>query len=585
MKNSVVKNKRVLRIAAITAGCCLLPALVLYLLPKLFPMRMEKGRISGEQASYISAVTYETFMYTQVRAADETTYVLGDRLGTVQFNSIGYEGPYEAFSISSTTLHAGDPIYEWEGYDSLFRICGVDSSGMVHGFERNAIESRFEICFIDRFSHAIDTLDRTITGWFRPRDESSDGSILKWFPDAEKIVSIRICDDNPMELGRIDSAEQIREFVRLFKEATVYPDQFDRAAMGLEVKQRIYLTLQDGSETQIILFNKNLGHWKGYVAIPEGLWDLITSDTLYEAGAENLNYGALCAEIDYAGEAFLEIQDQYVMAPVWAADGELRIGRYYPGDEYYVLANDAQGFIRIEGTDIWYLTDAGNVSHLRFQYPACEADFIEKLAAGADLSAYVTLREMLYEGPFVSLQVRNGVVWTLDAQGFLSRDGAIVETDVTCFALDAEGVTYGCDDGLFRERKGSASAKQLTQTAVKAVAAAGINVYYATADGEIRKIQIDGDKDCAIRSLAAASLQYSPFDVGELAITGEDGKAYLLFGDAELFCIAEGVDKTECAYQVSSVFLRRNGAMEWCSFIYEAGRELHVWDTTILPTP
>ncbi len=243
-------------------------------------------------------------------------------------------------------------------------------------------------------------------------------------------------------------------------------------------------------------------------------------------------------------------------------------------DGYTILAKDAAGFIRIENSDIWYLSTLGDVAHLRFWYPHDQGTFHDAVKAGEDLSGYVTVREVLYEGPFISLQVRNGIVWTLDERGILRRDDEQVAAGVTCFALDPGGVTYGRADGLFRLKSLDNSLIQLADENVTAVASAGIKIYYATDSGEICRVRVDGTENTAVYHLPAVAMQYFYGDrKGALAILGRDGNGYLLYEESTLYLAAENAAGIEVDPNGIAAILYQDGELEitWSSHEPECG--------------
>jgi hypothetical protein len=543
---------------------------------------MDASLSEGEAASSVSLLMYNGILYTGIGNSENTLIPLGKALGTVEIQWHQHRWFDDFYAIRSNSLEVGDTIYEWEGYSSEFRICAVTSDGAIHGFERWYTGDPFGITFAERLEHAVHTMGKSIPDWIRSTEETDDGSIPDYFPDAADIVDISIHDTRGNVLNTIDSPEDIRKIVDMFIKESYYDVLTGNEIDWKEDMLFLYLNLKDGSNIPISLIDKNHGYWNGEISLPKGFFDLVYSYTVYKADVENLNYGAVCAELDYTGTQYLEIQDRYTMYPVWVSNGELRIG-HYQGNEYCVLASNAKGCIRVEGTDIWYLTAAGSVSHLSFQYPKEEGSLLIEMKNGADLSPFVTMREVLDEGPFVSLQVRSSVVWTLDTAGNLAKDGKLVEKEVTCFALDGDGVTYGRKDGLFRRGYKDIFSQQVTETEVKAVATAGLYLYYAAQNNWIHKIRVDGLYDTWILNLPVTSLQYSGNQTGGLALMGEDGKAYLLFDDTDLFCVAESVDRVEYGYNVPVAFLYRNGQFVWKPILYESKHGLRMNGKWILP--
>ncbi len=506
---------------------------------------------------YASVVNYNGSSYESISEPDN--FQLGKKLGTVELDLKGFNGEVDESIISSTVLAPGDMIYEWAGYSKEFRICGKKADGTIIYFERQRAEG----------------MERE--------------TIAELFPENSTVTKITICDNYPTQLGEITDRQQIENILEVFKQQAAFTDiedEKDRPSMG-DDSRRLYLTLEDGSQTEILLYNGEIGSWIGYIALPDSFWDMINSSIIYEGGETYLNYGALYADIDfynYGGSGGNLVNSNYAMEPVWAVNGELRMGSY-KGGGYIVLAKDAAGFIRIENNDIWYLNTSGAVAHIRFLYSGDQGSFYDSISNGKDLSSAITVREVLYPGPFISLKVRDGVVWTLNDKGILAKNGEQIAAGVACYALDSGGVTFGGADGLFREPLSGGKTIQLANGPVTAVAAAGIRVYYATSSGEIRRVNVDGTKEAPVFGISAIALQYFGDDRnGGLAILGSDGKAYLLYQESLLYLTAENAAGIEVNPYGIVAILYKNGELELTWSSHEPGNGgLYLRDGFILP--
>ncbi|MCE5235426.1 MAG: hypothetical protein LLF87_05160 [Eubacteriales bacterium] len=484
-------------------------------------------------ACYFSVVTYRGGSYEEIARPD--TLTLGAPLGTVAVDLKIYAGDLGADEIGSTILDVGDTVYAWAGYDSAFRICGRSADGTVRCFERLYAEGL------------------------------SNVPVASLFPT--NVVKIAVCDNEPTELGVIDDPTEIAALLNDFTRGAAFLNRADAeertGTAGPD--RRLYLTLADGSVTEFLLFNESVGHWAGYVSLPEGFFERIKAYEIY-GGGEAVHHGALYAGIDYAYSAH-----DSVMEPVWAANGELRMG-WCMQNRYLVLANDAEGCIRIENTDIWYLSLAGEAKRIRFEYPCDGSSSLDAVENGEDLSWAVTARETLYAGPYASMEVRGGVVWGLDATGTLYRNGEPFAQGVADFTLDNSGVLYGGETGLYRADAQNKSVR-LTEAEVTAVASAGIDVYYATAAGEIRRVRLNGESDALVYDLSAASLCYFEYNGHDaLAIVSPGGTAYLLYDGAVLYRIAENVAIFDAwDGKVAIRYLGGETEITWCSYEPENG--------------
>jgi hypothetical protein len=556
-ENAVLKKSRKswVKWSALAAACLGIIAVGIIL--------SSKGAISNpfeddSKACYASIVYYNGGEYGIIVPPPDNIE-LGKELGIVKQNLIGGKGvavERDVKVISSTVLKPGDKIYELAGYSPEYRICGKKADGTLVYFERQIAEG------LAQKTPAV------------------------FFPEISAVSKITICDNNPTQLGEITDAGQIQELLQLFTEEAKFTDPDEHYFMGGAESRRLYLTLADNSQTEILFYDKKVGHWMGYVTLPDGFWELIENCIVYEGGEDYLNYGVLYAVIDYANYGYSDgyrVNSDYAMEPAWAVNGELRMGWY--ADGYTILAKDAAGFIRIENSDIWYLNTLGDVAHLRFWYPHYQGTFYDAVMAGEDLSGYVTVREVLYEGPFLSLQVRDGIVWTLDGAGILRRDGEQVAEGVTCFALDPGGVTYGRADGLFRLKSSDSRLIQLADKNVTAVAPAGIKIYYATDSGEICRVRVDGAENTSVYHLPAVTMHYFYGDRnGALAILGSDGNGYLLYEESMLYLAAENAAGIEVDPNGITAILYQDGELEltWSSHEPDNGG-LYIRDTWLAP--
>lgn len=532
-----------LKWGALAAGICIVTIGV------ILGIRAGNNRLPGGDTNYagdyISAVIYNGGTYESILKPDN--FQLGKKLGTVKLDLKGFTGDMDKSIIGSTILEHGDTIYEWVGYNSQFRICGKKEDGTIMYFEH-------------RYG----------------AEGMKNQSIAELFPQNSAVTKITICDNYPTQLGEITDRQQIENILEVFKQQAAFTDiedEKDRPSMG-DDSRRLYLTLEDGSQTEILLYNGEIGSWIGYIALPDSFWDMINSSIIYEGGETYLNYGALYADIDfynYGGSGGNLVNSNYAMEPVWAVNGELRMGSY-KGGGYIVLAKDAAGFIRIENNDIWYLNTSRAVAHIRFLYSGDQGSFYDSISNGKDLSSAITVREVLYPGPFISLKVRDGVVWTLNDKGILAKNGEQIAAGVACYALDSGGVTFGGADGLFREPLSGGKTIQLANGPVTAVAAAGIRVYYATSSGEIRRVNVDGTKEAPVFGISAVAMQYFGDDRnGGLAILGSDGKAYLLYQESLLYLAAENAAGIEVNPYGIVAILYKNGELELTWSSHEPG--------------
>jgi len=251
---------------------------------------------------------------------------------------------------------------------------------------------------------------------------------------------------------------------------------------------------------------------------------------------EALDYGSITTRGDLGFLMQPEAQGlyqsgRYVPENAWV-DGTT--GRLYIGQPLHwwtQLADDAAGDVRIEGQHIYYRTILGQAARILFEYEADESALYQKVQAGYDLSSYVKTREILADGPFIRLQVRMGVLWTLDREGNLRRNGERVAQDVTTFALDPLGVSFSSGGAIWRLRSDGRSLK-LTETDAVAMAVADIYLYYSPTSGGVWRVRLDGADNRKLWDLSATKLVHKN---SVLAILEKgSGKIYLSGNRAQL---------------------------------------------------
>ncbi len=508
---------------------------------------MQTTQTKGDNSwgQYISVVNYNGGQYEYITAPDNITF--GKPLGEVEIDLKGYKGEPDISIIASTVLDPGVIIHEWTGYSTEFRICARNIDGTVYCFERLQ-------------SSGLTGMD-----------------VAKYFPDPSEVVRIDICDRYPFELGIITDNEDIESVLQVFTQGSSFielenPSQY--LNYQSEDVRIIEITLLDGSKTEIYLVNGKTGRWISYLSLPDGFKDLIKSYEIYEGGGEYLNFGALYANVDifnYADLEGLRIHADYTIEQVWVENGELRMGKHIHDDfKYCVLADDAMGFVRIENAYIWYLNTSGDVVRLRFWYPHDQSEFYNDLEGGQDMTSYITEKKILYSGPFISMQVKSGKIWTLDEDGELRREGKIIADDVNCFALDGGGAIYGRQDGLYRRKDSDGISALLVRGEITATASAGIRIYYATSKEEIRRIQVDGEGDEFIYKLNVSTLQCMiGYNREGLAVTASDGKGYFIYNSTDVYHVTQDAAAMEMNPYGTVTILHKDGQLEQCWASYE----------------
>ena len=474
----------------------------------------------GPSASMMAILSIDGIRYSPVivdrqrlftdNEPDTMTITAGREIGIVELQ-IDERGNADVSSVRifSSIVPKGETVYEWAGYSPEFRVCARDNSGAWRGFERNGFEESL----------------------------ATNRPVSELFDFRGKVVEILISNNYPSEIGRITDRNVIEGLMQELTEQAYFTGNDMGSRIYVDDKlYRLYLRLSDNSITELVVNPESeYGAWIETIMLPAGFVDEISKHVIGSFSMESSNYGNLYAEVDYflpIDVKGMEIFDDYCMESVWVdgSTGNLYMGSWSKWQ--WLIADDAKGDIRIEGQDIYYLTVEGSIAHVKFEYSGDQASLYEMVESGADLSQYVTVRETLYSGSFMRLQVRLGDLWALDLDGNLSCKGELVAKGVKTFALDAMGVTYSDGQAIWRRLYHGDTVK-LIDTDTVAIAAASVNIYYSPAEGGIWRIRVDGSENQKISDLAAAKMVVRE---GTMAILERDtGKVYLLYKDRYIF--------------------------------------------------
>jgi len=410
----------------------------------------------------------------------------------------------------SNFLPIDTEILEWTGYSTEFRLCARSKDGTLTGLER--------ISFVDEM-----------------RANQSVADLLD-FPT--HVVEILICNNMPNEIGRITDPDIIKGLMTDMAESAVFTgnNQTDAVYAYREV-YRIFLRLADNSVTWFAMHASNgMGDWIETIQLPKGFPQAISEHIIGSTSEEMLDYGSLTAFGDLSFLLLPEAEGlyqsgRYMPENAWV-DGTT--GRLYMGQPAHwqvQLADDAAGDVRIEGQHIYYRTKQGRAARILFEFEPDGSAIYEKVQAGDDLSSYVKAHEILADGPFVRLQVRLGVLWTLDLKGNLRRNGETVAQTVTTFVIDPLGVTYSSGGAIWRLRSDGRSLKLADMEAVT-MAVADIYLYYSPTSGGVWRVRLDGQDNHKMWDLSAQKLVHKH---SVLAILEKgSGKIYMSGNEGQL---------------------------------------------------
>jgi hypothetical protein len=469
------------------------------------------------QASEIALLSVDGLFYSPIGnlsalfQADMTdlTITPGQMIGQVE-RQIGQDNfRNDSVRIYANVLARGVTIYEWSGYPVSFRVCARDGQGQLIGFERSYMN-----------------------GSLPERRPVSDR-----FDFTGQVREILICNNTPREIGRITDPGVIEALMADFVAQAYFtgPSAAD-PVFASEAFYRLYLRLTDNSVTQLIVHQTNgFGFWHETVQLPVGFIDKIAPYVLGSLSNEEQNYGNLSADTDWGllllpEAANLSDPDLYEPTAAWV-DGAS--GHLYLGDAKrwsVLLANDAQGDVRIEGQHIYYLTQTGQVARVKFAYPNSGTSIYEAAQSGTDLTGYVQTRDILAPGPYTRLQVRLGVFWTLDQSGDLRRNDTLIARQVSSFALDALGCSYSDKTAIWRWQNGTA--RKLADMNARSMTTIDVTLYFAPASGGVWRMRLDGSD---LRQIYDLNVQKIVCQDQVLALLEQDsGRIYLTCRDQAL---------------------------------------------------
>jgi len=476
----------------------------------------------GPSAYETPLLSIDGVLYTSISNRSPLFKLDPSALSVIAGKSIGKVGSSvgadflseDSVGIFANFLKKGTDILEWSGYSSEYRVCARDSSGILTGLERVGVIGDM-------------SMNRPVTDLFDFRG---------------KVSEILICDNNPSEIGRITDRAVIEDLMADFSEHASFVGENKDDAVFVEGQfYRLYLRFADNSITEIVV-NKTSGYgnWIESIKLPEGFAAAISEHVLGSMEDEWSNYGNLGENMDPSllmldDASNLQFNSLFITTSVWVdgTTGNLFMGDWGGGqiNWQYLLADNAKGDIRIEGQNIYYLTQDGTVARIRFAYSGDEASFSKLAESGADLAQFITERDTLDYSDIVRLQVRLGNIWTLDQAETLSCNGEPVAQNVQSFVLDATGVSYSDGQAIWRKPyKGDA--KKLTDTNAVTLAVAGINLYYSPTSGGVWKMRIDGSDNHKIFDLAAKKIVMK-FD--DMAVLEQNtGKVYITNRDDQI---------------------------------------------------
>lgn len=470
-------------------------------------------------------ISYLGGTYTRYLGADILGGVYVGRPIAVLTEAGGENGRHEA----------GTTVYQWQNYAPWYRIAIRGADGGNYYYERWTKEALAEL-----------TMEESL-----PKDH--------------QVKSIVLRKAKGTQVGRITDPHVIEKLLSALRKGGGYTKTTRQERDGDHVTpitdstgRYVDLVLADDSVLTIIAYNEETGYCLGQFRLPDGWLAELYEYEIYEVneGLGSTEYGSQLVG-EWARPAVREIEpwvdgkEIFSMGTLWVDDQRLCMG--YSGcfgpqasRGWAVLADDVAGDLRVEDMEIWYRTTDGAVAYLYFWYPHGQGQLYDEMDAGEDLSKYVKEHTILYEGPFVKVQVRDGVVWTLDRSGVLRREDQQIASHVTCFMLDASGTIYGTNEGLYRLQETTGGVCRLADGDISAVTSAELFVYYATEQGQVRCVCVDGSEDRLVCQADVIEMQwYRMEDWRFFLVTDPQNTLWSVLADGQLVKVAEHVEAAQ----------------------------------------
>ncbi len=449
----------------------------------------------------------------------DITPVAGEKLGEVKYNIIDYHNRGETTptdGISATYSKTGTVIYACEGYSPDFRICANSISSFAI-YERMDINEKNNIIFSEMI------------------------------PERDIVEKLLIIPSNKYHpVGEIDKTEDIDAFWTLLKKSK-FTDKKVSAANQPKYEFDIRIIFSDGSETSFGVFDDGIAYFKGRVEIPRELYSLVAKNTFATVRDLEKHKGS-----NYLGEDYIldggGSDVIYERASMWIADGNLKMSGGI-NDENMIIADNAKGQLSNENNDFWYLTNEGDVAYI-----FCDGQ--KKKKEGKEVFECFTEPTVLYEGDFVSLDVYDGVVYSLSEDGTLYRDGKSYIQNVKDFTVHSKGIVYTDESGLHLYTA-DGKTSTLVNKNVDTFDIGGAYVYYS-AKNEIHKIRIDGENDKKLLDFGASSISFVGsdwyFSKPVLAISDKNGNCHVLWDESILYSLGIMADSFGI-YSYKAVFV------------------------------
>ncbi len=534
----------------------------------------------GAFVNYADLICYEGQLYfvTEAPAKD----AVGEKIGKIGASWIRHPEPDPDGKISATHLPKNAPVHVWAGYEPTERICAQrekgewayyvwecdwaqeqadrepldikvvtpeDAEASQNAAKEEASKAgKDEVYYLggtytrylgpellnnasvgapigelmelppDGTSrHAVGTVVYRWSGydpWLRIAIRSAEGghyyyerwteeergqlTMAEYLPQDSQVTAISLRKRDGALVGMITDEQEIRSLLAVLRQETELSHVTNERTMDPDDGRHMDLILTDGSRVRCMLCNDEFGYSLREFSLPERFLEKLHSYEIYtiDESLGSVNYGSpLVAE--------------------WARPSVREIEPWEDGRVVYTIGS------------VW-LEDG----RLCMGHSGCE-------------------------GPFVTLQVRDGVVWTLDKQGVLRREEQEIAAGVTCFVLDASGTLYGTEDGLYRLSESTGETVRLADGQIITVASGGMTAYYGTANGGVGSVWIDGSHGQDICQMAVRQLCPFPYSRNNghrtslleyedgLLLIDEENRAWIRKGREEMFLLAESVQTVQ----------------------------------------
>jgi hypothetical protein len=461
----------------------------------------------------------------------------GEVIGICEWNIPKHNrqpGISDNIATSSTTFEEGANIYEWQGYDPSFRICGNQGGLGIIGQQR----------IDEAFYASLAESGATPAGLFGD------------FTD--NVNSIAICGFNfGNEKGRIVDAAAIKQITDTILHME-YTEEAFSAGMQEWLSGAAYtinFIFANGFTETLLLYDSGHALFGGYLSLPGDIISALLDEVIIFTG-EEISRNSLGRGYT-TGMNFYDTEYDHTNHVLWEAyidtleNAALYICRSMWFNSRYLVDPGPVSNLQRSGNYIYYLNGSGEIIRMMNAGVRDEGFLYERLEDGDDIRNYLEF-EIVYSSGMHSgirsFQIINKLIYFTDTDNILYRAaisdmGSAVQiaAGVSEYAPDEDAVTYISGSSLYRAYPDRTIL--LEEGGVNCFAPAMSKVYFSKG-GKVFWISVAGGGSEYVFDIDASALIYTTVNTytdGFVCIEAISGacKIVLINDDMHEFTIAE----------------------------------------------